>query len=385
MAIPIKVTKIVNEVIKLLDPFSNLKMMIEVDNKFISIDHKKFDVGGKRIHIFGAGKAASFEVEAFKKLILDSPMKNQLDSCVALTKDDHTVDDFSITQFEGSHPVIGQKNIQNTEKFIDLLQKVAPEDYLVFLLSGGASALLEKPIDGLTFEGLKRKHEELLASGLNINEMNRIRKSLSLVKDGGLLNFIKTKNIIQFITCDIPNEKLSDVSSGPLLVDGKTEVLNSTFKTQSASKLLSEFCSVGENRIKGKVYDTLLGKMISDLIKRLPKDKEMLVSGGEATIEVPSHSGKGGRNTHFVLAFAQELYKDIANRDIHILSLGTDGGDGPTDAAGAYINYELFKQKRSDEYLNEFNSYNYFKEINSLIISGPTKTNVMDFRILWRE
>ena len=385
MAIPEKVTKIVNEVITLLDPYNNFKLMVELDENFITIDQSKFEVGKKRVHIFGAGKAASFEVEAFKKLILDSAIKKQLGSCVALTKDDHTVDDLSIIQLEGSHPVISQKNIHNTEKFIDLLQEVAAEDYLVFLLSGGASALLEKNINGLSFDELRIKHEELLISGLNINEMNHIRKSLSLVKDGGLLNFIKTQNIIQFITCDIPNEKLSDVSSGPLLKGEKTHILRSTFKTQSASKLLNDFCNVSDSRKKGRVYDGLLDEVIRDLLTKLPKNNEILVTGGEATIEVPPQSGKGGRNTHFVLAFAQEIYKDITNRDIHILSLGTDGGDGPTEAAGAYINYKLFSQKCSQDYLNGFNSYEYFKEIDSLIVTGPTKTNVMDLRLLWRE
>jgi glycerate-2-kinase len=385
MGLPQNIQEIVNEVIELLDPHQNLQEMIEIKNEKLIVNDQEFNIENKKIHIFATGKAASFEARALKQILSDSDFSSQIQQCVSYTKMGHTVGDSSIFEIQGNHPVISAKNLEHTQVFLSKLKTIEPEDYLLFLLSGGASALLEKPIEGISFIELKKKHEELLVSGKSINEMNRIRKSLSQVKDGGLLKFISTKNIIQFITCDIPNENLADVSSGPLLGSKTPEILKNTFKIQSASKLLQQFCSLDPKRKMGKVFDCLLETMIDELKLSLPEKDEVLVSGGEATIQVPALSGKGGRNTHFVLAFAKEIYSDVGNRDIHIISLGTDGGDGPTDAAGAYINYQIYCQLEADSYLSNFNSYEYFEKVNSLLITGPTKTNVMDLRILWRE
>ncbi len=133
------------------------------------------------------------------------------------------------------------------------------------------------------------------------------------------------------------------------------------------------------------MYDCSIDELISDLQGKLPANGEFIFSGGEATIAISGSYGMGGRNTHFVLSFAEQIYKISENQNIHILSIGTDGGDGPTDAAGAYLNFDLFKTKDARPYLKNFDSYNYFKELGSLICTGPTKSNVMDLRVIWRE
>ncbi len=249
-------------------------------------------------------------------------------------------------------------------------------------------------------------HKDLLSSGLNINEMNMIRKAISKVKNGGLLDYISTDNIIQFVTCDIPNERLADVSSGPLLYTDldyqkvseylkKYEVNVSkksraesefpTYKLNSASILLGKLKKELELDYNPIVYDDLLENVLEDISKNL--NDKIHISGGEATLKLPSKCGVGGRNTHFVLAMANKLYKDTKNQSKVIFSLGTDGADGPTDAAGAYIDYSTFKKSIDQginpvEYMNSFDSYSYFKKIGTLIKTGPTHSNLMDIRII---
>ncbi|MFK8137337.1 MAG: MOFRL family protein, partial [Bdellovibrionales bacterium] len=101
--------------------------------------------------------------------------------------------------------------------------------------------------------------------------------------------------------------------------------------------------------------------------------------------DLPEVHGLGGRSTHFVLSMAKILYKSSKNRNIKIMSFGTDGTDGPTDAAGAFIDYPMFTKLDCDDYLTDANSYEYFKKIDGLIKTGPTQTNVMDIRCIWNE
>ena len=156
-----------------------------------------------------------------------------------------------------------------------------------------------------------------------------------------------------------------------------------TFVVNSAKTLLNAF----ETFQVGQIYNCELDDMLADLelsIKTLGEN-ETHISAGEATVKVPDAAGKGGRNTHFVLALANKLYKDEQYRDIHILSIGTDGNDGDTDAAGAYINFNIFNENNINDHLENFSSYDYFEKANTLIKTGPTGSNVMDLRFIWRE
>ncbi|MDD0854332.1 DUF4147 domain-containing protein [Halobacteriovorax sp. GB3] len=384
MMISKKVSETVREVIELLDPYFHLKKLISFNDKGINFKDQEVVFNGK-IYLFGLGKASSFELEAFYQLLKENDLENKIEKIVSYTKEGATVDCENFIELEGTHPVVSERNIENTKKYIQLLEEISKEDTLIFFLSGGASALLELPVEGLSFEQLKLKHEQLLLSGININEMNKKRKEISLVKNGGLLKYIKTKNIIQFVTCDIPNENLSDVGSGPLLNDTRIDENPYTIKSQSASLLLERLCERDSKRIRDKIYDCSFEELIESVERKLPLGDDILISGGEAPVEVTKFEGRGGRNTHFVLSLANRIYSKEENRNIHILSFGTDGGDGNTNVAGAYINFDLFSTLDPKEYLEEFNSFEYFEKINGLVITGVTKTNVMDLRCIWRE
>ena len=245
MTLPLKAKTIVTEVLDLLNPYSVYLDCFKFYQNSILFEGGSFDIKGN-LHLFSLGKAASHELKALKSII-KSETSLKIASAVAYTKTDHLCDDDEIYQLAGSHPLLTEKNIELTKLFIDFISEIPKEDTLIFLLSGGGSALLELPVEGLSFQELQQRHKDILNSGLNINEMNQRRRELSLIKGGGLKNFIKTKNILQIITCDIPNEDPFDVSSGPLL--GKEDDENPrTLITQSASILLKKL-TVKENFI----------------------------------------------------------------------------------------------------------------------------------------
>lgn len=384
MSLPYKAKKFIEDILTLLEPADVFKDIFKFYHNQIFIEGCAIDVP-RKIHLFGLGKAASFEVQALKSLILNSELSGKLDVCVSYTKRDHTVDDSSIVQLEGDHPVITEDNIEQTNKFISMLEAIHKDDVIVFLLSGGGSALLERPIDGMSFAQLKLKHKELLNSGMNINQMNAARKSISKVKNGGLLHYIPCQKILQLVTCDIPNDDIADVSSGPLINKAAPDSRVHSVLTQSAGKILDRLSHLQSSAKIDAIYDCSLEEMCEEIVLKLPKKGEMILSGGEGTLKVREDAGLGGRATHFVLHLADMIYKDSENRDIKILALGTDGTDGPTDAAGAYIDYERYRLQEAKRSLEKQDSYNYFKDVGTLIKTGPTMNNLMDVRILWRE
>ncbi len=379
MTVPLSVQKLIDETLEYLDPQKSYCDLLRFYHDRVQI--KDFELPVKNdLFIFGVGKSASFEVQAMRGLILSSPLASRLKGCFSLTKYGHRVNE-NFKQWEGDHPLVSEKNIKNSLEFTDELKKIKVQDSIIFLTSGGTSSLLEIPSEELTFDQLQEKHQRLLDSGLNINEMNRQRKLLSQVKGGGLLNFIATENIVQLVTCDIPNEELADVGSGPLI---GAHHWAKTIMTQSASLLLDKLC-VQPNRINQGVFDGHVSELIHLLESSSFKKGQFYIGGGEATITVSPKGGLGGRNTHFVLAMAQHFYLNPKNHDLKICSIGTDGSDGPTDAAGAYIDYNLYKSLDPKSYLDNFDSYHYFEKLGTLIKTGPTKTNVMDIRMIWRE
>lgn len=397
MLVPQKAQIIIEQTLKSLQPDHVFQKMIQFTDDGIQIKNQIFEIK-ENIYIFAVGKAASYEASALKNLFESNDLS--VKQCLAYTKLNHTVDDPEIYQLEGDHPFLTQRNIDNSKIFLEHLQKVPKNSAVFFLLSGGASALLELPVDELSLEQVQDKYKKLLESGKSISEVNLYRKAMSKTKNGGLLAYIQSKTIIQFITCDIPNENLADVGSGPLIyqtipneifknlnIEPKNQSYNkpvNSFLTNSASMLLKQFKG-SSDIVLGRIYDTSVQGIIDDLMKELPEKGQMHISAGEGSIKLPEKHGKGGRNTHFVLAMAQRLYKDSKNRDLKIMSFGTDGTDGPTDAAGAFIDYEIYQNNNPKEYLKNFDSYNYFKKVNTLIYTGPTKTNIMDIRCVWRE
>ncbi|MCB9061620.1 MAG: DUF4147 domain-containing protein [Halobacteriovoraceae bacterium] len=411
MTTPLTASNLTKSILDLLKPDLKLNEIIKnVEGKLIIAGHECPE--NSPLFLVGLGKAASVEVEAALSIIERKIPDREIKKCIAYTKLGHSVQNSRILQWEGDHPLISLRNLQNTKEFRQELTNIGTEDTLIFFLSGGSSALLEDPIDDLSFEKLKFIHNQLLESGLGINSMNQIRKGLSDVKNGGLLKDIKTKHIYLLINSDVPNDDPSIVGSSPILYEKldlkkintylqkyklnvreskKKDDTNVKFSIyQSANKLMSELAQIIKNEygpevVLGSIYDEQLENVEDHILENIPRTKNtVFISGGEITIELPKNHGIGGRNTHFVLSVACRTLGE----NIHIYSIGTDGTDGPTDIAGAYINNsKLSEENYSDMkiYLENFDSYNYFMKYGEIIRTGPTGSNVMDIRIIWRE
>lgn len=361
----------------------DMKKALDPDKAVEKIDLSKYQLENKSIHIFGLGKASSYQVSAFKKKLSKCGLQENIVQAISYTKNGEELKDPSIVELVGDHPIISKRNIENTKLFINFLKKIDQNDVLFFLLSGGGSALLELPKSGYNLFEIIQQSDELLHSGKSIVQINRERSKWSLVKSGGLLNFIATKNIFQFVTSDIPSEDLSFVSSGPLMSSLVNYV--QTIKWQSSTLLLQELSKMNSNRKVGEILDDSLENVIYMLKNSLPQKGEYFITGGEVPISVPKNSPKGGRNMHLCLSLAYELYQDSNNQNISIICVGSDGQDGDTDMAGAYLNYQSFLKEDPKEYLKNFDSYCYFKKTGTGIKRFKTKSNVMDLRCIWRK
>ena len=329
-----------------------------------------------------------------------------------------------------------------TLEILKLLEGAKKNTLVLFLISGGGSALLVAPWEGITLEDKQKVTDELLRAGVSIGELNTVRKHLSRVKGGRLAQIAYPARGISLILSDVIGDRLSIIASGPTCADPSTfvdavDVLekysSNTAKIPSSvmdilkegarggipetpkegEPFLKNFQNIiiGSNKLATKAartraielgfYSTVFSNEIhgeakdvaqqyamqaKELQKALLKNRSQnicLIFGGETTVMVKG-SGFGGRNTELALAFALEIE---GVKGITLLSAGTDGTDGPTDAAGAIVDGSTIQVARSkglnpQSYLDRNDSYSFFKETGELLITGPTGTNVMDVQVI---
>ena len=406
MKFPRSADLLINDVLNSLKPNTTIADLISVKDSCFIIDDTKISLNASN-HIFAVGKAASQQAKAMKDFFILHKLEDKLGKVFAYTKRDHSVEDENISQIEGDHPFLSNDNLKNTKIFLEEISKLPKEDRVFVMISGGASSLLELPKEGIDFDLQQKIYKELVLGGKDIRFINAVRKAMSQTKNGGLLKAISCENISCFVTSDIPGDHLQDVGSGPMhpvmldyekindflkgygiQLEAEENSLSEpqSFLFQSASRCCEYLKERHANLKVGPVFDADFEDVLKAHLDLIPEKSEILVTSGEAALQVNEKPGRGGRNTHFVLALAESLYKDPNYRDLHIISMGTDGTDGPTDAAGAYINFDLY-QKNLDakKYLRNYDSYTYFEKAGSLIKTGPTGTNIMDVRFCWRE
>jgi len=349
-----------------------------------------------------------------------------------------------IQLFEAGHPVPDQMGVAATQAAIRMIkERRDPETLVLCLISGGGSALFVAPYDNISLQEKQDMTNLLLREGAEIQELNTIRKHLSRVKGGRLAEIAQPAKVISLILSDVIGDPLDVIASGPTSPDRSTfadalgiidkyslggripgkildilmkgaqgeipdtpkegdplfrnvenRIIGSNRKAIEAAKreaenkgfraevLTSELR--GEAREKGEWLAKIAVRECSSLSG--PAEKKCLIAGGETTVTVKG-DGLGGRNTELALAFAKAIK---GSRGITLLSAGTDGTDGPTDAAGAVVDGEsITKAERlglnPDSYLSNNDSYNFFKQTGDLLITGPTGTNVMDILIVLIE
>lgn len=378
---------------------------------------EKFPTVKGKIVLISVGKAGwQMASAAYNEL------GDKIDSGVVVTKYGHDKGPIgNIKIVEAGHPVPDENSYRGTEEAINAVKDLTEDDMVLFLVSGGGSALFEKPL--IPSQDMEKLTSELLASGASITEMNTIRKRMSSVKGGKFALICKPARVFSIVLSDIIGDPLDMIASGPAYPDKSTseeamaiaENYNLTL-TPEMKELLSketpksldnvetyvtgsvkELCKSAYESAEKLGYKPFIltsslsciareaGVFMANIAETYSQSKESLafICGGETVVKLTG-KGKGGRNQEFALASAPILSK-IENAAI--FSVGSDGTDGPTDAAGGYVDTDTLKtleEKGIDvgKVLMDNDAYNALKASDGLIITGPTGTNVNDFAVL---
>lgn len=376
--------------------------------------------GEKNVYLVAVGKAA-FQMAKTAAGLLE----NQLAAGIVITKYHHAVGEIpGVICYEAGHPVPDENSFFATQKAIDMVDNLNEEQVVLFLLSGGGSALFEKPlVSGRELEDITK---QLLSCGANIVEINTIRKRLSEVKGGRFAEICRPAKVYGIVLSDIIGNPLDMIASGPVTVDTSTceEALAIAEKYQlnlseNAWNLLrketpkkienveihitgsvEQLCLAAKEMCEELGYETVIltdslnceareaGKLLGAIAKEHHNTDRKLafIAGGETVVYVTG-TGKGGRNQEIALTAAEEI---AGLTNVAIFSVGSDGTDGPTDAAGGYCNgnTKAYLEKEGisiKETLKNNDAYHALETCNGLIFTGPTGTNVNDVAVVLVE
>ncbi len=371
----------------------------------------------RRVLLIAIGKAAWHMSQSAIEYLGD-----RIDSGVVITKYQHAQGPLPHVEiFEAGHPVLDEATLLATQQALDLSSDLEEDDAVLFLVSGGGSALFEQPM--VTLSELTAITEELLSKGADIVEINTIRKRLSKVKGGRFAKHAAPAHVYSVILSDIIGDPLDMVASGPAYPDNSTSeeafaiaqkydltlsdkarryLLLDTPKhldnvTSRVTGSVTELCLSAEKTALLLGYTPLIltaslrgeareaGSFMASIAEYHQHSKKSLafIAGGETIVRITG-DGKGGRNQEIALSAAEVLSK---LENTCLFSLGSDGTDGPTDAAGGYVDTTSFEKLKAlgiDPYevLLQNDSYRALKAIDGLIMTGPTGTNVNDLTVL---
>lgn len=422
--------------LKAVDPRVAVHTYVRRDGDELVVDERSYRLADfEHIYVIGGGKAGAAMAAAIEEILGE-----RITEGVVNVKYGHTEALRVVKINEADHPVPDEAGLKGAEEVVRLLQKAGERDLVLCLISGGGSALLPLPAEGISLSEKQEVTRKLLACGADINEINAVRKHISRVKGGQLARAAYPATLITLMLSDVIGNYLDVIASGPTVPDRSTfedareiieryhiwndipesvrthiekgvrgeipetpkagdpifsetqnVVIGSNMQAVLAAKekaeefgyhslVLSSFIE-GETRDVARVHAAIAKEILST--GHPVGAPACVVSGGETTVTLRG-DGKGGRNQEFVLAAAL----DIAGLDsVVILSAGTDGTDGPTDAAGAVADGETVDRARSQglnprQHLRDNNAYPFFKALDDLLITGPTNTNVMDLRLV---
>ncbi len=428
--------KIFRQAVKAVDPEKVLSAHLSLRGNILRVGQKKYPLSQyERIFVAGTGKASAPMAASLEKIL-----GARIHGGWVNVKYGHGRNLRRIHIHEAGHPLPDSHGLEGAQEIVRLLNHLTEKDLVLFLISGGGSALLPMPVSGITLEEKQKVTQQLLRCGATIQEINTLRKHLSLLKGGGLAKRVYPATLISLILSDVIGDPLDAIASGPTVPDPTTfadcgRLLDKfhlweeipaaaaehiregikgnreeTAKAGDPAFARVQNCIVGNNLLairaaqkeaKEVGYSTLtLSSLIEGETREVAKvhaaiAKEVvlsahplpppacILSGGETTVTLKGQ-GKGGRNQEFSLAAALEI---DGWENMLILSAGTDGTDGPTDAAGAFADGETIRRGKemgldARTLLNENDSYSFFARLEDLLITGPTGTNVMDLRIM---
>jgi len=422
--------------VKAVDPVNAIKRHFKLQDGILSAGDKTYDLTSySGVYVIGAGKASAAMAQPIEEILGD-----RIKASAVNVKYGHDVPLKIVRVNEAGHPVPDEAGLKGTNQIIQLLQQTGKKDLIICLISGGGSALLPCPAQGLVLENKQQVTKHLLEIGANIHEINAVRKHISKVKGGQLARLAYPSTLISLILSDVIGDDLDSIASGPTAPDSSTfsDCLHILDKYNIKQKIPSSVLEHLERGAKGQIKETpkvddpvfkktqnviigsnilavkaakekadelsyhslILSSFIEGETKEVAKvhaaiAKEIattgnplprpacVISGGETTVTIQG-KGLGGRNQEFALAAAVEI---DGLEDVVILSGGTDGTDGPTDAAGALSDGKTVRRAKelgldAEYHLRENDSYHFFEPLGDLLITGPTYTNVMDLRLV---
>ncbi len=388
----------------------------------------KLPAQGGRIFVVGAGKAAAALARG-----LENSLGERIHDGIVIVKQGHSVPLRRIRVFEAAHPVPDAAGELATGQVLELLDGLTNKDLLFVLLTGGASALLVAPVPGITLAGKAAVHASLVRSGASIQEINVVRKHLSLVKGGQLVRHAGGAAVVTLLISDVLGDDPATIASGPTVADPSTfqdalailerHKLSTELPPQALSYLrrgvagaepetpkslsgmhqtpwvlasnrlaLATLHAAGraqgfevhvlQEALKGDTHQAARDFAVrfrDRVVRRNGAAPLMVLAGGETTIKVRG-AGSGGRCQEFALVAAQCMADQPR---FTILAAGTDGSDGPTDAAGAFVDETTLTRATAlgldpEVFLADNNCYEFFRYLGDLFTTGPTGTNVMD-------
>ncbi len=374
---------------------------------------RDFDISQyENIYVIGSGKGTAAMAAAVEAVLGD-----RIAGGVITVPEGTTANLSQIKVIQATHPLPNEAGVQGSRQILELAGRAGERDLVIALISGGGSALLPLPVEGVSLEEKIEVTSLLLKSGATIQEMNRVRKHLSQIKGGWLAKAVYPAKCLHLVISDVLGDDLGTIASGPLAPDESTfadamavlekygieapksvqdyleaaeketpkpgdevfEKIETTILAnhETPAKVVSEIvpeCEILTTNLDGEARE-----QASEILKRVTEPGKLYIATGETTVTIRGN-GKGGRNQEFMLAMAREGFDGVA------LSIGTDGVDGicPEPTAGAIISARTLSAGVAiDEYLDNNDSYHFFEKTGDLIKTGPSGTNLGDLIMIW--
>lgn len=435
--------EVAEEILRELDSRSVIGKTVALNGNILNVGEKAWDLSKKKnVYVVGAGKACNAMVGALHDILGDRVTKG-----IAIVKIIEPEDNYpGIDIYEGGHPIPNEVGYEASRRIIDLVDSAGPDDLFISAISGGSSALMSCPVDGISLEDEKAVSRLMLDAGARIMEINAVRRHISKLNGGRLAQRIVEKGaeLINLILWDVVGDNFtsnlqmpSRFYGTPVGADNTTvdDAINAIEKYGLSEKLPATVTGYLNSGAKGVETPKELSEKVTNFVLQVPADacataqavckkkgfcshiittslegesseagvflatiaKEIeehnrpveapcfLIVGGESTVSVSENSGRGGPNQEVALSFAQEIE---GHKGICLVAVGTDGTDGPTNFAGGIADALIAERAKETgldlySYINRHDVYEALKQLDSGIVTGNTGTNLCDLILIY--